>query len=682
MTVAEIHDFYKEIFEDLNEGFQVISPDWTYYYVNKEVLKQSRKSKEELIGKKMMDVFPGIEKTPMFAMLYKCMREKCFDKMINKFDYPDGNTKWFELSIEPVPQGLIIMTVEITMYKKAEEHINKLNRLYKVLSNINHSIVRIRNSEDLLKKTCQIAVELGEFMIAWIGVPNHNTGELVEIAYSGPERKTGASIVINQSDPEFTDYPAIKVLKSGAPVIDNQAESFIIDYNWENKLLPDGKYSVVSYPLKLHENIWGVITIYAENSNFFDHQELNLIDEIVLDLSFALEVADKEQDRVKNISENQKLTEYLNKNQRLQSLGMISGGIAHDFNNLLSGIFGFIDMAKISSSGNKEVEEYLDEALNIMNRATSLTNQLLTFSKDEVPIRKTASLIKLLEKSVNFALSGSNVSVEYKIDKNLMLADFDENQVGQVIDNIVINAKQAMENGGKLIVKAENTGSENIPFEQKANKYIKISITDKGSGIPKDILPNIFDPFFTTKPNGNGIGLTTCFSIIKKHGGYIDVKSAPGKGSTFEIYLPASEKSIVETNLVEESFHKGTGRVLIMDDKDYIRNILSKMLNSMGYEVTTASNGYEAIEIFIDAQMSGNPFSVVFLDLTVQGGMGGKDAITELRNFNISIPIFASSGYKENIEMENPGSFGFTDSIQKPFRMADLVTLMNKYCKK
>ena len=242
---------------------------------------------------------------------------------------------------------------------------------------------------------------------------------------------------------------------------------------------------------------------------------------------------------VRDTTEKRKLLENLQKHQKLESLGVLAGGIAHDFNNLLSGIFGYVDLAQAATTDDI-VSEHLTSALSVIDRAKGLTQQLLTFAKGGVPIRKIGALFPFIEETAKFALSGSNVAYLCHIPDGIWLCDFDKNQIGQVIDNIVINAKQAMPMGGTIVILANNivlNAQEHVTLT--SGNFVRISIKDSGVGIPREILPRIFDPFFTTKPKGSGLGLATAYSIVNRHGGAIDVVSASGQGTTFHIYLPA-----------------------------------------------------------------------------------------------------------------------------------------------
>jgi PAS domain S-box-containing protein len=321
--------------------------------------------------------------------------------------------------------------------------------------------------------------------------------------------------------------------------------------------------------------------------------------------------------------------EILHKTQKLESLGLLAGGIAHDFNNLLGGIYGYMDLAYDIATDNI-LRQYISKAMNTIDRGRHLTQQLLTFAKGGEPIKSTANLFPHVREVVQFALSGSNVSCTFDISDNLPVCSFDKNQIAQVIDNIVINAKQAMPDGGTLEVLAYPVSVEN-DHHCTLNKgdYVKLSIRDHGIGMPKSILPRIFDPFYTTKSTGHGLGLATSYSIIKRHGGCIDVESEPGKGSTFHIYLPASTDTseTTEQNYIKK--HMGNGTFIVMDDEEVIRDAIGNILESFGYHVLYADDGKNAIDILSSEIAFGRKVSALFLDLTIPGKMGEKRRLTK-----------------------------------------------------
>jgi PAS domain S-box-containing protein len=365
--------------------------------------------------------------------------------------------------------------------------------------------------------------------------------------------------------------------------------------------------------------------------------------------------------------------------QKLESLGILAGGIAHDFNNLMGGIFGYIDLAK-DSSKEHHVIDYLNKAAATISRARSLTQQLLTFSKGGAPARKVGPLFPCIREAAEFAMSGSNVSLRLDIPENLWQCSFDSNQISQVIDNIVINALHSMPMGGSIEIAARNiTACENEYTSMSKGDYVRISISDHGIGIPANLLPRIFDPFFTTKTKGHGLGLSTCYSIVSRHGGAITVESEPGKGSTFRIFLPAATGAEVKSFILPQPEIKGRGTIIVMDDDESIRDMLGRMLTSLGFHVKNTSNGKDALELLHQELKIKGSMTAMILDLTIPGGMGGLETIREIRKYYRGIPVFVASGYAEDPVMQSPSDYGFTGSICKPFMKKELVELLSKH---
>lgn len=385
----------------------------------------------------------------------------------------------------------------------------------------------------------------------------------------------------------------------------------------------------------------------------------------------------------RDVTEKQKLETSMQRTQKLESLGVLAGGIAHDFNNLLNGVFGFLELAKVGAlKGNIAlVKEYLDDSLDVSKRTLALTRQLLTFAKGGEPSLKTVQLAPILKKFTQFALSGSNIACHFKIDDNLWPCDCDENLIGQVIDNLVINAKQSMADGGTITVSAcnvatiENHGNSN----NKENKFIKISIKDTGIGIPRDHLQKIFDPFFSSREKGHGLGLATVYSIVKRHNGSIDVQSEPGKGSIFHVLIPASEKPVITDDEPLTAKTEGSGTIIIMDDEDFILKVTSHMLSSLGYESILTKSSLEATESFSEAEKKGKKIAALILDLTVPGGKGGKEALPRIQEIRADIPVIAMSGYSDDPVIANPPKHGFTDAIAKPFTISQLSAVLGKW---
>jgi PAS domain S-box-containing protein len=376
---------------------------------------------------------------------------------------------------------------------------------------------------------------------------------------------------------------------------------------------------------------------------------------------------------VNNITDKQLLEEQLLRTQKLEAVGLLAGGIAHDFNNLLQGVFGSISVAKIYSGKEGKAYEMLEEAERALNQSRNLTKQLLTFSKGGEPVKRAIALSPVIHNSVKFALSGSRVNYTFSIDDHLWPVEADEGQINQVIHNIVINAGDSMPDGGNVRIEAQNVlidKESGLPL--KKGKYVRIVIADSGTGIPDDHISRIFDPYFTTKLKGSGLGLTTSYSIIKKHGGLLDVKSQVGVGSTLSIYLPASEEKPLQRKEQEIDLLTGKGRILVMDDEEIVRRVAGHMIKSLGYEVDFAADGEQAVEKYSAAMKSGKLFDAVILDLTVRGGMGGGEAMRKLVAIDAAVRAIVSSGYSGDSILSDYRNYGFKAVLSKPYEIEEL----------
>ena len=374
----------------------------------------------------------------------------------------------------------------------------------------------------------------------------------------------------------------------------------------------------------------------------------------------------------------------LQKNQKLESLGVLAGGIAHDFNNILTGVVGNLSIAKLKKEDPAELEDILENAEKAAMRARDLTMQLLTFSRGGAPVREVACIADLIRECVKFASSGSNVRCSCDLPDNLRKVNMDEGQISQVLNNLVINAEQAMPDGGELTVKARNTViTENTDLPLEPGTYVAVSVRDRGAGIPDNILPNIFDPYFTTKESGNGLGLASVYSIIRKHDGHITVKSKPGQGSVFVFYLPASEESPCRKNTITTDIWTGTGTICIMDDEETVRDIAGRMLEELGYNVQTVCDGKELLEILEDSDLPPHKvFDVILMDLTIPGGMGGRETMKQLMQMDPDIKVIVSSGYSTSPLMANFREYGFKGRISKPYEIEEMSTVIKRVLEK
>lgn len=360
-------------------------------------------------------------------------------------------------------------------------------------------------------------------------------------------------------------------------------------------------------------------------------------------------------------------------NARLESLGTVAGGLAHDFNNLLGGIFGYLTLAKEAPGSPPAVVRYLEKAGAVFDRARSLTGQLLTFTKSNLPHTKATDLAPLAEKCASFILSGTETLYQVNADDRLRPALVDEGQFGQLVDNLVLNASQAMAGRGKVELRLQNADlAEGEVPGLGGGSYVKLSVTDTGVGIASTDINRIFTPFFTSKTHGRGLGLASVQSIVRKHGGAIWPVSVEGLGTSFHVLLPAAPVGACHEAETVDSPHRGHGTILIMDDEAFNLEVLSGLLKSFGYESLEARDGEEALRLY----QTHPSIRAAFLDLTIKGGKSGLDTVGPMRTLFPLRPVFALSGYCEDPVIARPESFGFSGSLGKPYLKADLGALL------
>ena len=389
---------------------------------------------------------------------------------------------------------------------------------------------------------------------------------------------------------------------------------------------------------------------------------------------------------IRDLSVERQLEQEIIKTQKLESIGLLAGGIAHDFNNILTGIIGNAQLAKLKiQMGDTNISPYLEGIEKATENATRLTHQLLTFAKGGEPIKDLLSIKELLEEAVEFALTGTKIRCKLNIAEDLWLTRADKGQITQVINNLVINAVQAMPDGGTLTITAHNVEKSkhftDYPaiYDLLGEYFIKLEFEDTGIGIPKENLARIFDPYFTTKKTGTGLGLATAYSIIKKHGGKLLVDSELGKGTCFTIYLPATREN--PKSSTDDHTHLFDGRgmsVLVMDDDTNILDIVVHFLSLMGFQVDTAIDGATAIQMYREAYLNNRPYDFCLLDLTVRGGIGGVETAKEIRKINPNAIIIVASGYSMDSALANYEAFGFAGRITKPFSLERFNRLLNE----
>jgi PAS domain S-box-containing protein len=618
-ALRESEEKYKGVFENTGTAIGIFGDDSVIIMCNNTFEKLSGYKKNEIEGRlHWYDFVSGKDRVRMEK--YHKQRSEGTGKPPEEYESGfinrDGHLKYVHVKIGMIPgtKNRIASLFDITQRKQAEEAVRESEERY---------------------RTLQVNIPVGVFR----STPE---GKMISVN-PAMVRMFGCD-----SEEELLALPAVDLYR-----VPQQREELL------NLLVEKGEATHFEVQMKRKDrsNFWASLNIKA----LFDEQGKVIHQDGILE----------------DITERKKIEEELLKAEKLESVGLLAGGIAHDFNNILAAVLVNVGLARLYIKKEDKVLEKLSETEKAILRAKDLTQQLLTFSKGGAPITSPASIDRLLTDTADFALSGSNVRCDCMVPDDLWDVEIDEGQVSQVIQNLIINAVQAMPEGGVIRIGAENisiAAGKGPPL--KEGKYIRITIRDQGIGIPNGHLGKVFDPFFTTKQRGSGLGLSTAYSIIKNHNGLITVDSALGQGATFSIYLPAAVRKEGEKKKSKPKVMEGQGKILLMDDEDIILEAISELLREIGYIVKTAKNGGEAIKIYEKARQANQPFDALILDLIVPGGLGGQETLRELLKIDPDVKAVASSGYSINPIMANYKEYGFSGAITKPFKIKELTTLL------
>ena len=374
-----------------------------------------------------------------------------------------------------------------------------------------------------------------------------------------------------------------------------------------------------------------------------------------------------------DVTDRVRSAEALAQSQRLESLAVLAGGIAHDFNNLLAGILGNVALATGDRRLPDDLREILDDAEAAAQRARGLTQQLLTFSRGGAPVKRVVDLEPVVREAAHFAASGSNCICTVDAEAALWSADADAHQIAQVVHNLVLNASEAMPNGGRIDVELANLRCNPADGTAVAARpCLRLRVSDRGTGIDPTQLLRIFDPFFSTKERGSGLGLAVCHSIAVRHGGGIRASPRPGGGTVFEMFLPAEPGGRIESTAKQDPTPTHRVRVLVLDDEEALRKLAVRIFAHLGCEAETAGDGDETVRLYEEARRLGRPYDVVVLDLTIPGGTGGLDALEQLRAIDPSVRAIVSSGYSTDPVMASYREHGFAAVLPKPFTPAEV----------
>jgi PAS domain S-box-containing protein len=649
--------------ENAHEGILLIINEKAAYANNALITMSGYNEKDFYALDILNDFFPDNEKGKLLVQknyydrISGSTKSSQYEAQILR---KDGSTQDVIISASPIliqgePGSLCIIT-NISQLKEAQHTItrqfNEIERQYRELESLNSELISVQS--ELIgahEKTSRQMQQL-EATLRSIGdaVITTDTGGNILMINEETERITQLSSNDVRGKP-FSETISLYLQSSQTPI------------DPVDQILQTGRFSHSATPLVLRKKDGTERTVEIRGTRIL--LENNTI--------FGAVMA------IRDVTEKHKLEQEILKMSKIESIGVLAGGIAHDFNNLLTAVIGNTALARNNAGNEEKLTKYLSMIEGAAKRAVALTQQLLTFSKGGSPRKQVTSITALLHECAEFILMGSNIKPVYEFEDNIWPVQIDVNQMSHVFNNILINAKHAMPEGGTIMISANNIISppEDIPLFQRS--HVRIAISDQGPGIPDENLSRIFDPYFSTKVQGSGLGLASSYSIIKKHKGHIVATSEPGKGATFTIYLQASDEPLPDEKVPDQPPGTGRGKVLLMDDEEYILETTGEMLRDLGYDVTTAPDGAAAITLYREALDSDNSFDIVIMDLTIPGGMGGKEALAELLTVHPEVKAIVSSGYSDEIILSNYNDYGFIDYLSKPYTFQDIAKILKTH---
>ena len=660
-ALIQSEEKFRTFFESANDGLFILGLKGNFIDINRTAYTRLGYAKDEMMAMQIsqLDSAEFSAKLPERFALLKSRGEAIFESAHLR---KDGTSMPVEVNARTMDLGgnkvLFSVIRDITERRQAEDALKKANARLQALIYAIPDMVFFKDIDGrhlIVNKAVENV--LGRGMAEIVGKTVHDLmpSEAAEACRISDEKAmqqsepTHAEEEVPGKDGSVRYYEFVK-----APIFDSRNNSI----------------GLVTIGRDITERKW----IEKELAKHSD-QLMGLVEERTGELKMSNEKL------LREIAERERMEAEFLKAQKLESVGILAGGIAHDFNNLLTAVLGNISMALLDLDQEHRAYKELMAAERASLRAQDLTQQLLTFSKGGAPVKRTMSLGELIRESAGFALRGSRTRCEFSLPGDLWLVDADEGQMSQVIHNLMINGDQAMPEGGTITVKCENA----LVAEQgnaflRPGRHVKITVSDTGIGISKEHQEKIFDPYFTTKRKGSGLGLATTYAIIQKHSGYISVESERSVGTTFTIYLPASQatETMKKTGEAALPLQTARGRVLIMDDEQAVRETTGSALRRLGYSVEFAEDGVQAIGMYRAARETGQPFAAVIMDLTVPGGMGGQEAIQRLIEIDPAVKAIVSSGYSNDPIMANYGDYGFAGVVTKPYRVKELAAIVSR----
>jgi len=661
-----------DLLDGLLEGCQVIGRDWRYLYVNEAAAAQGRRAREDLLGRTMMEAYPGIDRTAMFAELRRCMIERTARRFDNEFEFPDGSRGWFELHMQPVPEGAFILSLDVTARRRAEARNEHLNAVLRGIREVNRIIARETDRDRMIQATCVELVSARGFDSVSV-VLTDSAGTEIRAEASAGRRVAGLHELLGRGRiPECAREAFAcrdQVLRrdqafrcEGCPVVPELGPA-------TDELIQ---------PLEQAGRLYGFMVVHLPQGMGDDPEERALVREVAGDIAVALHGMRLRQERDDSAAALASTQEQLLRSQKLEAVGRLAGGVAHDFNNILAAQIGCCELIENQIQPGDPLAGDVATIKSCAERAAALTRQLLAFS------RKQALHAEVLD--LNEVVGGIRSMLERTIREDVRLQTVlapglgrvkaDPGQVEQVIMNLAVNARDAMPAGGSLTIE---TADLDLDADYARNHvgvepgpYVMLAISDTGSGMDEQTRSRLFEPFFTTKEHGKGtgLGLATVYGIVKQSGGNIWVYSEPGRGTTFKIYLPRVEGVAEAPRRRTRAVVPGSGeQVLVVEDEPLLRELMGRLVRELGYRTAVAADGAAALVL---VERDGLRPDLLLTDV-VMPGMSGRALAARLGPLVPGLKVLYASGYTDNSVTHHGVLDAGVDFLQKPFTTADLA---------
>jgi two-component system cell cycle sensor histidine kinase/response regulator CckA len=672
---------YELLSKDARDIILIVQRDGRILEANEAAVRAYGYTPEELLTLTVYDLRPGEMASEVRAQLERAGAEGVLFEAVHR--RKDGSVFPVEVSSRSALIGgeTVLMSIvrDISQRKGAEDRIMRLNRLYRVLSRINHVIARLHDREELFREVCRIAVEDGNFVLAWVGIADAESGALRPVASDGT-----ASGYINEGRFSVRDEPegrgpAGTAVRTGAASYSNDIATDPKMLPWRDAALRHGFGSTGAIPIRLNGRIIGMFIAYAAETHFFNEEEVKLLEEIGRNLSLALDVMEQEAQRKQAEQEKAALEEQLLQAQKMEAVGRLAGGVAHDFNNLLMVIQGYSEMTLLEIKEGDPIRAGLEEIHRAGERAADLTRQLLAFSRRQVLELRVIDLNTLVQNLGKMLrrMIGEDIQMVTVLAGDLGRVKADPGQMEQALINLAINARDAMPDGGTLTLATANVELDEARAKShvggSAGSYVMLSMSDTGSGMAPEIRERIFEPFFTTKERGKGtgLGLSMVYGIVRQSGGAIWAESEPGRGTTFRILLPKVDapEETVEERPGRKVLPRGDETILVVEDAAEVRHLVVQVLEMQGYRVLAASHGEEALQV---AGRHEVPIALMVTDV-VMPGMSGKGLADRIVLSRPAMKVLYMSGYTDEAIVHHGILNEGLNYIQKPFAVESLV---------